>query len=287
MATAMAKGSIKMFQRQYGFMFLQPNTGTYVLTAGQTYWANSFVTTTGNGNNIAGITNSIHLANVAAIQPGAVVGLQDDTLFINWATVLAVNVAANTINTDNALVHTMNSKSDIVYIITDGSSQPPQEIEQVVLRDSGGNDTPMKSLTQSEWFAMPSKQAPSFTGDPIAYYYEPHLVGSNTFGYLFTDVNGATDTTKYLYVAYIRELQDIVNTTDLLEMPKEWYRWFLYELAYDLSDDFSVQWTQEKELKRQEARKDALGSNPQRSAAGFMPGNRGGLYELGDGFFSR
>lgn len=287
-ATGKLGSSVKMYARQRGYMFLQPNTGAYQLSANQTYWCNAFTQTTSAGNNRPGINTNIHLANTSGINVGTTLGLTDDTGFINWTSVIAVNPTANTVNTTNVIINSMNTTSDICFVITDGSSQPPQVIETCVLRDQSGSDVPVKTdMTYDQWFYLPSKQQPGFTGDPVAIYVEPKLTGANGFTNVFLDVNGAADTTKYLYIGYIRELQDITNPTDFLELPKEWYRAILWELAFDLSDDFGVIWTDQKEMKRQEALKAALGSNPVRSTVGFMPGNRGGIWNMQDGFFSR
>jgi hypothetical protein len=140
-------------------------------------------------------------------------------------------------------------------------------------------------LNREEWFYLPSKQSPGFSGDPVAAYYEPHLIGSNPFGYLYTDVNQAQDVTKYLVIGYIREIQDLKDPTDIIELPKEWYRAYLYELSFDLCDDFNAIWSQSNETKRQASIAIAAKSNPPTSSRGFVPGYD--VFIQGDGQRSR
>lgn len=274
MVTARAGGGVKMWQRQRGNMFLSATTGTYVLQAGQSYWCNTFVVLTSNGMNSPGATtiNVANSSNLSSVTVGMTLGLMLDTGQIQYTTVNSVSLVANTITLNNPIATSMNSISDLIYAVTDGSSQPPQEIESIVLRDSQGNDTPVRKLNYEDWFNLPSKQAPGFTGDPVGVYYESHLVGSTPFGYLYTDVAAAQDTTKYLYIAYIREIQDLVNQNDLVELPKEWYRSFVYELAFDLCDDFNVIWTSSNEKKRISSAKIASKANPRTSTMGFKTG---------------
>lgn len=268
-------GSVTTFRRQTGFCFLNANSGTYTLQAGQPYWCNAFVTTFSTGNNPLGNTHNIHVLSTANMAVNTVVGLMNDTGNLQYTTITAVNPVTNTINIAAPLVASMNSTSDVIYVITDGSSQPPQSIENIVLRDSGGNDTTVNIINKADWFNLPSKQAPDFVGDPVAVMYEQHLVGSQPFGYLNTDVAGAQDLTKYFVIDYVREIEDVTHENDVLAFPKEYYRALVYELAYDLSSDFNVPWTQANEKKRIEAIAAATGGTPDFVDMYFMPGNRG------------
>lgn len=276
-------GSYKVWQRQRGNLFLRANSGKYTLSANSPWWCNAFSTITNAGSQAVG-TNSITVSNSALITNGTTLGLQLDSGNLQWTT--ATSVTGNTVTLANNLTSAMSSTADLIYVITDGPSQPPQMIEHIVLRDSNGNDTPVKVMDYDEWFYLPSKQSPGFSGDPIGVYLEQHLNGPTPFAYLYTDVAQAQDTSKYFFIGYIRELQDLVNETDLLDAPKEWLRFLVYELAYDVVDDFLAVWTPTNEAKRQEAIRTAVRANRPKSSKGFRPGDRG-WNDYNDGFWSR
>jgi hypothetical protein len=115
-------------------MFLSANSGTYVLEANTPTWCNAFVTVTGAGNNPPG-TQILNVSNAASINVNTALGVMLDSGNIQFTTVNTVNVVANTVTINNPLVSSMNSINNLLYVITDNSSQPPQTIETCVLRD--------------------------------------------------------------------------------------------------------------------------------------------------------
>lgn len=293
-------GSIKMWQIQQGYMFLSSNThptGQYQLQANNGLWcnANGFVIALSAGNN-APSAQTINVAfstnsnNALKSANNFWIGTTDDTGNIEWR--YTSNVVAKptqwAINLSSSMTFSCNGTSNPVYIVTDASAQPPQNILNIVLRDSGGNDIPVRSdLTLEEYRNLASKQNPNFTGDPIAVYYQPYLIGQNPYGTVYTDVAQAQDTTKYLVIDYIREIQDLVNPNDVVEIPKEWSRVIVLELAREVSPDFECDWTQTLEAMRLASIERATKNNKKKSKKHFMPGNRGGQWNMGDGFYSR
>jgi len=289
---------IKMWTRQRGYQFLANNTGIYSLGSiggsGVSYWTNNFSTALSGGSNNTNAT-TIHVSSTTAannnMQPnigsqtsavsiGQHVGIQLDNGSIFWTTVSTVPTGT-TITIPTGIPSTCNNTTNIIYFFTTIAT-PPQVIENVVLRDSQGNDTPVQMLTLDEYMNLPSKQAPNYVGDPIAVYYEPQLVGNSGQGYglLYTDVAGAQDTSKYLCLSYISEIQDFVNTTDEMYFPKEWGMALIYNLAKIIAPMFNAPWTAENEAIAKDALKLARNSNNKKTSLGFAPGARGGELQV-------
>lgn len=285
---------IKMWTRQRGYQFLAATTGIYSLGAiggsGSSYWTNNYSYTTSGGGNAKNAT-TIHVATTTAatnnMQPnigsqtsaltiGQHVGIQLDSGDIYWTTISTVPTGA-TITIPTGIPSTSNNVSNMIFAFSTVAT-PPQYIENIQLRDNQGNDTPVQMLNLNDYMNLPSKQASSYSGDPIAVYYEPHLVGNSGQGYglLHTDVAGAQDCSKILVISYFSEIEDFVNTTDEMYFPKEWALALILGLARIISPMFNAPWTREQEADRLIAFRDARNTNNKTSSMGFAPGIRGG-----------
>jgi hypothetical protein len=285
---------IKMWTRARGYQFLSYITGIYTLGAtggtGATHWTNNYSQTTSGGSNAIGAT-TIHVATTtaatnnmrtdissqtSAISIGQHVGIQLDSGDIFWTTVSTVPTGT-TITIPVGLPSASNNIGNMVFTFTTPAT-PPQVIESVQLRDNQSNDTPVQILTLEEYMSLPSKQAPNYIGDPIAIYYEPHLVGNSGQGYglLHTDVAGAQDTSKVLVISYLSEIEDFVSTTDEMYFPKEWGLALIYALARVIAPMFNATWTQEMQTTAMISLREARNSNNKKTSLGFIPGARGG-----------
>lgn len=267
---------MKMWQRQVGYLFLNSSSGQYVLSANSPTWCNSFIAVNSTGNNPPG-TFTVNLSKTSQLSAGQNIGLVLDNGTLEWNFITGVNAAASTVNVVNFLTYSMNSATDIAYVIQ-GNAQPPQVIDMVNLRDSMGNDLELELLTYEQYSALPGKSQPGNKGDPVAVYYESHLVGNagQGFGYLYTDVSGAVDLSKYLVVNFVQELQDWVNPQDEPDFPKEWFEALYMNLAKRLHPHFNAVWTQDQERMATQALKTAQAANPHRSSYRFSRGTNTG-----------
>jgi len=284
---------LKMFSRKMGFLFLSTNTGTYTLGSaggtGASRWTNNFATTNSTGSNPAG-ANTIHVATttnaVMNMQPDTdsqtgplannqVIGIQLDNGSMYWSTITNVP-SANTVTIAGTLPASSNSIGNVVYAFSTIAS-PPQVIEKVVLRDSNGEDTPVRLVNMEDWMNNPSKQSPGYTGDPVSVYYEPHLNGNNGqgIGYLHTDVAAAQDVSKYLVILYLTEFEDFVNPSDEMYFPKEWGMALIYGLGKHIGPMFDMVWTNEMKEIEMSSIRFARNANNRKSIDFFQPGNRG------------
>jgi hypothetical protein len=126
----------------------------------------------------------------------------------------------------------------VVFVYQTAASQPIN-IEAAVLRDSTNNDVPMRIMQQPEYDNLPAKTAPTNISDPGAIYYEFQLGSS----YLFTDVAGAQDVTKYLVITHLVAEEDFVDPTNTPAYPQEYYLPLSLGLAKLISPMFRAPWT--------------------------------------------
>jgi len=258
---------------------------------GLSYWTDSAVVSTSAGSNVA-LATVINVATVglsrvippnpsnanqtAAYTAGQYIGIQLDNGSMFWTTIVSVNTGANTITITTGIPSSSNNINNVVYAFTTIAA-PLQTLDDARLRDNQGNDTLVSVLSYDEWISLPSKQAPGFVGDPVAVYYEPHLVGNSGqgFGTLFTDVDGAQDLSKYLVLTYFKEIDDFVNPTDEADFSKEWFMALTYGLAKHIAPMFKASWTDAMAEIEASSFKTARRANPRRINRGFVIGDRG------------
>ena len=290
---------LKMWQRRYGFAFLSNTTGVYQLGSkggtGLSYWTEQFLQTTSGGSNAANAT-TINVSSAGAatynMQPnigsqtgaftaGQYIGIQLDNGSLFWTTIVSVNTVANTITITTGIPSSSNNIGNVIYGFTTIAA-PPQVIEVGILRDINQNDVPLRSMTMEEYMMNPSKQSPTYTGDPIGYYYQPHLTGNSGQGYglLSTDVGAAQDVSKYLVLEFYKEIDDFTNPTDEPEFPKEWFMALTYGLAQAIAPMFNAEFTPQMGETFGMYLKMAKNSNNKRSTAGFLPGVKGQTLEV-------
>lgn len=292
-----SSNGIKMWQRIQGFLFLSTATGQYALGSqagtGLSYFTNNFLMTTSGGSNNSGAT-TINVASTnnclqnmqpdivsqyGVMVPNQYIGIELDNGSLFWTTIISAPTST-TVVLDAGIPSSCNSIGNIVYTFTT-IARPPQIIEVANLRDAQGNDTLMTPLSKEEWAMLPSKQAPNYSGDPIAYYYEPHLVGNSGqgVGYLNTDVASAQDVSKYIVLNYVREFDDFVNPGDEPDFPKEFGLPLVLGLAKILAPFYNVVWTDSMEKNTITSFMYAKNAQPKTAVLGFAPGNRGFSYD--------
>jgi hypothetical protein len=268
---------MKLWLRRTGFLFLNASTGQYNLSANSTVspgWTESFAVANTVGPNPPG-QNVVHCVSTAGMATNNNIGLVLDNNTLEWTTVASV-INTTAVMVASNLTFSMNNQSIAYFYAT--NAQPPQVIDFVNLRDNNGNDLNIDILTYEEFTSLPAKQSQVYQGDPVAIYYESHLVGSNPFGFLNTDVNGAIDLTKYLVVNFVREIQDWVNPTDQPDFPKEWNSALVYGLAKRLSPYWNTNWTKIQDDLATGAIALATNANPKKLAAHFSRSRIGSSY---------
>ena len=225
---------LKSWTRRRGFLYLSGSTGSYLVGPTATGWTNNFLTTTTSGINLAGqpVINVISSSTMTVGDSIGVQVLNSSTLF--WSTIL--NIASTAVTLSGNLPND-SAAGSVVYNYTT-AAQNPVVIESALLRDSFGNDVPVRSMNVHEYDGLSAKNSPTNQSDPSFYYYEYQL--SNSL--LYTDVAGAQDVTKYLVLTYMEPEQDMNSATDNPAYPQEWYLPLALGLAKLISPVFNFPW---------------------------------------------
>lgn len=96
---------------------------------------------------------------------------------------------------------------------------------------STANELPMTRLTRDEYDMLPNK---SSTGTPTQYYYDRQREAAKL--YIWPVL--ATATAQTIEFTYTRELEDIADATDVVDVPGEWWEAVVNNLAMRLCADW-------------------------------------------------
>lgn len=112
----------------------------------------------------------------------------------------------------------------------------PLRVLSVRRRNSAGIDVPMREMSRQEYFDTPSKTAsPSI---PIAYYFDPQTASATLYVWPAPDTTSAGEYS--LQVTTLRRIDDMIASTDSLDMPQEWLDPVIWLLADDLETEYPV-----------------------------------------------
>jgi hypothetical protein len=141
--------------------------------------------------------------------------------------------------------------SDGTYTIGSGGDinvNRPLAIVQAYLRDATSAaapvDTELEIVGLQEYHAIPNK---SQEGVPSKLYYDAAYDGSSNSGatavgtiYLWPEPDTTTATNCTLYLVYQRPLLDFNATSDVLDMPQEWYEAVRLNLAWKIAPEYGM-----------------------------------------------
>jgi hypothetical protein len=105
-----------------------------------------------------------------------------------------------------------------------------------VRRTDGTSEIPLSEMSRQEYFDQPNKTSSPST--PVSWYYDPQ----STTGTLYLwPAPASTIISAYsLNITYLRRIQDMVGSTDDLDMPQEWLQPIVWNLANDLETEYPV-----------------------------------------------
>lgn len=112
----------------------------------------------------------------------------------------------------------------------------PLRITSVRRRNSSGYDVPMNAYSREEYFDTPNKtSSPSV---PIAWYFDPQATSGTLYVWPAPDSGAAAEYT--LPYTYLRRIDDMLASTDSLDMPQEWLDPIIWLLADDLETEYPL-----------------------------------------------
>jgi len=220
----------KLWKRKQGAIFCSYGQNSYQLGSvsgsDNCSLVTDYITTT---LTTASSSNTIILDSVTNININDKIGIElDDTSSARfWTTVSNVNSGTSTITLTDILP-SQASIGNTVINYTNKINRPMEVLRASLFDLSSEVETPIKKLSYDKYFNLPIKNQP---GRPINYYYDRLLNNSLPYsGTLFVYLT--PDNNKYIIrFSYKDLITDVVNPTDILDIPQEWYLATILNLA--------------------------------------------------------
>ncbi len=222
---------LKLWTRKQATLFPVLNQASYQLgnVSGSDHCTNSYTATTTSASAISTATAIVVTSSTGFTATNPIgIELSDGTR--QWTTISSV--VSTTINLNAALTGAVASGNTVVTY-TSKINRPLRCIRGTTLDlDNSSTETKMQFIGFDEYFDFPNKSSP---GRPTNAYYD-RLIN-----------NGVSYTgTLYLYnvpdnvnilptFTYHNSLQDMINSTDSLDFPQEWFYPIVKNLAADLA----------------------------------------------------
>jgi hypothetical protein len=173
---------------------------------------------------------TITVDSITGISASSYIGIELDDGTRQWTTVsgspsgYVVTLAAAL--TDDAAI-------DNTVKVYSAKAQRPLRIIDAVWRDYSGNDSGLEIINSADYLAISDKTE---TGTPLQVYYDPQL----TTGVLY--VWPAPETVDGIIVMTVSyPINDMDASADDIEIPAQWLRAVVYNLAVDIALEYPEQ----------------------------------------------
>lgn len=249
---------LKMWTRKRGYIFLQKGQGSYSLGPSGDNATSSYVTTTLSAAEALGQT-ALSITSETGITAADIIGIELDSGSIQWTTVVSTGTGSVTVT--DALTGAAASGNRVFAYTT--KIRRPLEILTAVLRDTDGNDVPVRPMDVYKYESIPLKGA---DGDPVQFYYETQ----RTNGVIYFD-SEPDDVTKVVRIVFLSPIEDIDAVTDDIDMPQVWYRPLCAQLSINLCVPFNRPVTPALQQERDESLAIAQNADPDTTTIFFQP----------------
>lgn len=251
---------LKMWTRRRGYLFLQKDQVAYSLgPTGDECASESYISTTLTAG-ASGGASTITVDSITGLSSAMRIGVLLSSGSFQWTTINGAPSGHTVTLTATLTGAAANGARVFAYT---SKILRPFEIVTAVLRDTDGNDTPMDpNLSVEEYEAIPSK---SSAGTPSSLYFEAKR--TNAKAYLDCAPDDITNVIRFVYLSYV---EDLTASTDDVDLPAEWFKPLVGQLAIDSASDFSRQITPDLKLFRDEALQMAQNAYPSKSVAYYQ-----------------
>lgn len=216
-----------------GILFPQLEQSRYTLSTTSTdKAAGAYVATALSADALIGAT-SITVDSITGISNADNIGVQLDDGTLDWSTVSGAPSGSTIVMaaglgdsvSDGALVLTYTT--NIVRPLKILSARRFNLISEI--------ETPLDEMDRAEYFEQPNK---SNAGTPTSFFYD-RRGGANTSGYfyLWPEPGSVEDAIKFTFA---RPIQDFSVAGDDADLPQEWFKALISNLAFEMADDFDV-----------------------------------------------
>ncbi len=256
---------LKMWLRKHGHLFLQNNSGVYVVGPGCTPGGTNAYTPTTLSVTAPSASTTVTLTSVSGVGAGYYIGIELDSGALFWTTVVGAPVGL--VATLAATLPSQAGSGAQVFVFQT-IAQQPLFIETASLRDSNLFDTPIRMMTLQDYDWLSNKADPTNLQDPTAVYYENQLTNS----FLYTDAGASQDVSKHLVLTYQEPVQDFNNVLDNPYFPQEWYLPLCWGLSKLICPQYNRPWTPLMQENFITALRIAQQKDAEKSSLYFQPG---------------
>lgn len=252
---------LKAFQRKIGYVFLQKDQGVYSLGPSGDNATLTYVTTTMRVAATSTAT-TLEVTSTTGMTAADNIGIELDSGTIYWTTITTVTDGDTLVIPAPGLSGAVAATNRIFTYTT--KLVRPLYLEQVVIRDTDGNDTALEPFLTSAYERIAIKGT---DGTPSFYKYDNTL----TNGTLYLDVQ-PSDVTNVLRVTFFVPAEDYDTATDDIAFPQEWFLPLALGLAKLVDPKFTKTWNPTLESNFQNALAMARTSYAETTDIYFQPG---------------
>lgn len=224
---------IEIWTMQEAIIFPQLNQVRYVLGSGTTDHATQSFTQTTLASSAASGASTVVVSSASGIVSAYNIGVQLDSGYFQWTTVNGAP-SGSTVTLTATLTGAAASGNIVVVYQTD-LVRPLKILSARRHNILSGIDTPMFEMDRIEYQEMPNKTS---EGSINGFYYD-RRAGANTTGYIYfwpepSSVNEAVKMTV------ARPIEIFSAAGDDADLPQEWVRAIVWNLADELADEYDV-----------------------------------------------
>jgi len=216
-----------------GTLYLQPGQTSYTLSSTSSDHASVSVVETTLTNSYDATDVALVVGTVSGMTVGDHIGIQLDTNYVYWTTISTINSGTKTVTIPNPGLESAAAAGNQVYTYTTPLVRPLKIID-ARRRDNTNLDVELTLMGSLEYANLPNKILPA-NAQPTSFYYHP-LLTEGIFYCWPTPCDGSSR----IKFTYERTLQDLVNASDTLDFPQEWYSPVLWLLAIRIAPAFGA-----------------------------------------------
>lgn len=211
---------LQIWERKIGAIFLQKGQATYLLgPSGDESSLIPLITTLTSGSG-----TGIVVGDTTGMTLGDNIGIEQSAGTMYWTTIASVDSSTGITLAVGGTDYLVNGQ---VWAYTTKLARPLRAKDGYVRQSSGGNDTPVKILTEEEYMRFGMKTT---TGLTTQVWYQPLLTNGKVYCY---PVPQTSNTILFLELHY--PIQDFTSSTDNPDFPNEWINALTYGLAVDIA----------------------------------------------------
>lgn len=218
MIAAWQADGLQIWTRQIGAVFLQKEQITYVIGPNGDHSTLNPITTTLT----SGSGTSITVGDTTGMTNGDNIGIEQSAGTMYWTTIASVDSTTTLTLSVGGTDYLVDGQ---VWAYTTKLARPLRANDGYI-RQSYGNDTPIKILSEEEYMRFGVKTSPGLT---TQIWYQPLLTNGKLYCY---PVPSTSNTIAYIEFHY--PFQDFVSSGDNPDFPNEWLMAIVYGFAAHL-----------------------------------------------------